>query len=417
MPHLAPPSRVRFVALAAPLACALVVVAGCPAGGGASDSKSRGVFEETLASDPSYLRYGLQISKGTSSPFALQKLIEAAAAENYQTALEAVKALGEHTGDDAQNALRQVFENRPGALRLQAAIHLAGTGDAAAIDFLKEQLADPVQSLHLQAVKALAEADGESFVRPIIERRMANDSLAIRNEAYVALGAVEQPWAATLLVNGLKREHGEDRQQVIEAIGRCGDPGAAAEIERYVNTQGLVFATLEALGALGSETSLAAVRTMKDNDEAMVRVYAGVALWRLGQKSEALEVLDPLMQSEDATVRQLLAEQLAPLDDPDASSRLLTLAEDSDKGVKVAAIRSIAVDPDPSLQPALLEAAQSNDYEIQTLALNILAKIGSGDAVASLVPLLDAENAYVKLSAAHAILSINGRAEAESAGA
>ena len=101
---------------------------------------------------------------------------------------------------------------------------------------------------------------------------------------------------------------------------RTGDPAAAGKIDRYANTKGLVFVTLEALGELGSPESVKAVKPMLSNESAPARTYASVALWKLGEKSEAVTVVNELIQDPDPTGRRMLASQLASIDDEEVAS-------------------------------------------------------------------------------------------------
>lgn len=372
--------------------------------------RAQTVFEETMSADPQYQRYALQIAEGTDSPFAREIVIRSVDHDNFQTALAAVKTLSDGPPAEARVALRQVFDEKRGALKLQAAIALARVNDADALEYLRSQIADPAQIVHIPAVTTVAEREGgEEFLRPLLQKRMSNESLQVRDEAYAALGEIRQPWATDLLIQGLNNERGEERQQAIVALGRTGDPRAAGEIRRFVNTKGLVFATLEALGAVGDPSSAEAVRSMVDSEEESVRVYVGAALWRLGEREEALGVLAPLVESEDLTTRRVLSEQLAAIDDPKSRELLGELARDTDKSVRIAALRSMGEHDSADLQDALIEAADDSAYEVQTLALNILAKGGGPDAIDAIARHLDSENPYVALSASHAVLSIRGR--------
>jgi HEAT repeat protein len=79
-------------------------------------------------------------------------------------------------------------------------------------------------------------------------------------------------------------------------------------------------------------------------------------------------------------------------------------------------VRSLAVGAAAADVPTFLRAAGDEDYEVATVALSALAKLGvPADAVAQLAPLLDSGNPYVRLSAANAILTLERGAE-ESAG-
>lgn len=228
-------------------------------------------------------------------------------------------------------------------------------------------------------------------------------------EAYAALGEIGQAWSTRVLVEGLHGERAEERQPAVVALGRTGDPAVTSEIVPFVNTRGLVFASLEALGDLGNPEALSAVEEMNRSDEAAVRAYAAVALWKLGREGQALGTVDELMQAEEVTVRSILAEQLGAVDEPAAWSRLAALADDASKEVRVEAIRAIVEQGRPEFATVLEAAATDPDYEVATLALTALGRVGSAPSLEVVAPLLANENPYVALSAAEAFLGIQAR--------
>jgi len=398
--------RSTFTALVLAMALAL----GCAPGQDPVVVKAKTVLVETAGENQEYERYALAISEGMDSPEALEFVLAKIGSDNFQTAIVAIDALGDEPAAEATDALRQVFENKDGALKRNAAIQLARLGDGEALDYLKAQLSNPQQLLSIPSVVLAARDDEDgAFLGPIMIDRVRSEDLAVRNEAYAAMGELGLPWATEIIVAALGQERGEDRQQAIRALGRSGDPAVAGKIDRFVNTQGLVFVTLEALGALGQPESVKAVRSMLTNDSAAVRAYSSTALWKLGEKSDAMIVVNELMQDPDPIVRGILAEQLGSVDDEAARSRLAALAEDDAKQVRIQAMRAIAVKPGPEFEGVLVQAANDSEYEVATIALSLLGEVGRGAAVEQIAPLLDSENPYVALSAAQAVLSIRAR--------
>jgi len=332
--------------------------------------------------------------------------------DHYPTAREAVYAVQGDPPEEAREALRSVFANKSGALKLQAAVALARLGDAEALEWLETEISGGGAALSLPAVKVLAEHGESEAVETTVRSYMASDSLDTRNEAYAALGEIGQDWATKLLLEGLDNERGEDRQQAIIALGRTGDPAVAKKIVKFHNTQGLVFATLEALGALGNPDTVAAVEAMTTHDEKTVKIYAAAALWRLGDAERAMAVLEPLLQDEDPMLRNLVAEQLEPVAAPEAREWLTRLASDADKQVRLSALRSLASAATAEETPVFLRAAEDEDYEVATVALGALAKLGlPPEATTQLAPLLDSGNPYVALSAANALLTLDTAGE------
>ena len=398
----------RWAGLAVVLALALTL--GCAPKGDPAVAKAKAVLQQTVGANQDYERYALTISTGSTAPAARELILEKMGSDNFQTAMEAVNALGDDPFPESMEPLRQVFGTKGGALKRQAAVQLARLGDADALEYLRQQIADPVQTLNIPAVVVVARTEGgEEFLRPLMVQRMASEDAAVHDEVYATLGEIGEPWATRLLVEGLKQERGEARQQAIISLGRTGDPEVASEIDRFVNTKGLVFATLEALGQLKNPASVLAVQSMADNEEAVVRVYVGVALWKLGEKDAALQIVDSLLQDADPTVRRILVEQLGSVDDEGAWSRLAALAEDEDKTVRVEAMRAIGANPRPEFEEVLITGAGDSEYEVATLGLNILGRVGRGGAVEKIEPLMDSENPYVAMSAASAVLAIRGR--------
>jgi HEAT repeat protein len=398
----------RWAGLAVVLALALTL--GCAPQEDPAVAKAKAVLQQTIGVNPDYERYALIIFTGSAAPEARELIVEKMSSDNFQTAMEAVNALGDDPFAESMEPLRQVFGSKGGALKRQAAVQLARLGDADALEYLRQQIADPVQTLNIPAVVVLARTEGgEEFLRPLMVQRMASEDPAVHDEVYATLGEIGEPWATKLLVEGLKQERGEGRQQAILALGRTADPEVAGEIDRFVNTKGLVFATLEALGELKNPESVRAVQSMADNEEAVVRAYAGVALWKLGEKDAALQIVDSLIGDADPTVRRILVEQLGSVDDEAAWGRLAALAEDEDKAVRVEAMRAIGANPRPEFEEVLITGAGDSEYEVATLGLNILGRVGRGGAVEKIEPLMDSENPYVAMSAAGAVLAIRGR--------
>ena len=149
--ELAPADRtMRYAVPAALVIMALAV--GCAPGEDPQVARARAVLQEYAAADPEYERYAMTITGESDSPDALAIALAGVGAENFQTALVAVDALGEEPAVEATEALRQVFQSKSGALKRSAAVQLARLGDAEAVEYLKGQLSDPMQPLSIPAV-------------------------------------------------------------------------------------------------------------------------------------------------------------------------------------------------------------------------------------------------------------------------
>jgi len=368
--------------------------------------QARAVFEATSQADPKHATYGLTVAVASQSRFGRRLVLESVASSNYATALEALRTLAEEPSEDAQAVLQEAFDGKKAvAHKLLAAIGLARLGDATARDWVQAQV-DSGAAITAPALVLLAESAPEA-ISAILKGLMESDAPSVRNQAYSILGELRYPWATELLLEGLSKEFGEERLQPIVSLGRTGDPAVAPKIQPFITFQGLVFASIEALGALGNRDVLPTLQAMIEHDQKLVRVYAAAALWRLGEEATVAELVEALAGDEEARVRENVAVQLAPVDSARALSILLSLASDPEEMVRREALRSLSA-RDAGVE-VFVPHLEDTSYQVAAVALDALARLGTADALPSLRPLLENSNPYVALSAANAILSIKER--------
>jgi len=373
--------------------------------------EAQSVYLERMEAEPSFAAYGLALGAKSEASFPRQLVLDLVTSEDRSTAHEAIRAIVDNPPSEAAEPLQQAFASERGLWKLQAGIALARLGDAEAMAWVRGQIEESGANLTLAAATTLAENGEQELLEPLLRKRVESDEPTVRNEAYVMLGEIRQPWATALLRKGLEGEFAEARQQAIMSLGRSGDPEVAGEIEKFVGTKGLVFASIEALGELGNPKSVPKLKKMAGHKEDLVRVYAGAALWRLGEEEQALATLEPLVGSEDVTIRLNLAEQLGRVEADRAREMVSALTTDGERDVRLAALRSLARGAGAGELPLLLEAAEDKDYEIATIALESVALIGDQAALERIAPLLDSKNPYIAISAANAVLSIMERSQ------
>ncbi len=402
--------RAMSVCLAASVCVGIVASAlvGCAAPETPAMRAER-VTQELMVQDPQLARFAVDLATRSESPFARKLLVESLDSADMETALLAVKRLADSSDADAAATLREVFANKPGSLRLTAAVALARGGDAEALEWLKGQLGTLTGAAQRAALVELARLDQRDAVMPVIKQLTGSKELADRDAAYAILGEIRQPWATKLLIEGLGKEHGEDRLGAVVALTRCGDPDVAPRIAKFVNTRGLVLESIEGLGALGNPSTRPALEGVLRKPEPLLKVYAGVALWRMDALGQPEQQLGPLVVDADAHVRKKLAEQLAHVQDSTALSFLLTLVEDDDPEVRAAAVRSLAAQADPGTVPSLLARVDDPEYTVSTIAIEALGHLGSPSHAERLAALLENENPYIGLSAAQALIEIEHR--------
>lgn len=385
-----------------------LVGTGCPSPQEAAVAKSKALFESSLQGDSQVASYTLDLAASSKSPFVRETMVRMLESDDYATARAAMSALLDNPPPEARDALQSVFDTKTGLLTLNAAIALARLGDDSALAHVREEVLAEGGSLTLHAAMMLVDRGETEGLQPILAARITSEEPTVRDEAYVLLGEIKQPWSTALLVEGLGKEHGERRQQAIMSLGQSGDPAVADEISPFVNTKGLVFSSLEALGALRNEETTPTLEAMVQHENPLVQLYAAVALWRVGGDETAIAHLEPIVTDLDPTLRVNLAEQLGRVDSPKAVEMLAALTADEDHEVRLAAFQSLASKDAATQVDLFVEAAGGKDYTVASVALDALARIGGEAQVEAIAARLEDPNKYVAVSAANAILSITG---------
>jgi HEAT repeat protein len=403
--------RATIAVVAACTAAAVLV--GCAGGGGASRSdEALDVLRAAAAENNDQHTYVLDVASRSSAPATGALLLEGAAERAYEVSSAALHALAERPVDGGATALAPVFAEKRGALKITAAMALARQGDADAVAWLEEQLTDANRPPGAEVALAVHRAGNEEAARTFLAAALGSDDERRRDDACLVLGEIGTDWAKELLVQGLDNERGERRQTAIVGLGMVGDPALTSRILKFINTQGLVTATIEALGRMGGEKAVKNLRGALKHDEALVRAYAVEALLRTGTDDETVRgAASGLAGDEDPDVRQLLALRLGGVEHPYAREVLAGLAGDTERGVRLEAVRGLLKGVQPGEIEVLKRAAGDADYQVQAVALEALGRVAGPDAVAEAVePYLTAENPYVRIAAHFALIEIDSRA-------
>jgi len=370
-------------------------------------SRAREVLASSIAADPGYHEYALTVTKGSNAAHAKALRLDAMVQGSRTVAGEAIHAVGDSPDAETLAALSQAFAGS-GSVKLAAAAVLARNGNTEAVEWLAGQLRQTGYLLSTPAMVALAENGHEEAVRNSLGVLVANDDVTIRNEGYEMLGAIGETWATGMLLNGLEREFGEERAGPIVALGKTGDASVALKIRDWVGIQGLVLASLEALGNLGDAEAMQQVGPMLAHEQPLVRLYAAIAAAKLGAMDQASEAVSTLLTDESPDIRMELAVQLAGIEDAAATGWLMDLTGDTEKTVRAEAFRALIGRDAAGLGEAFARGAQDTEYEVATVALTGLAEAGDASQVAGVAPLLDSENPYLAIGAAHVVLSLAG---------
>lgn len=367
------------------------------------------VYNAVMDADRAYEQYGIQIATQSTAPETGAILIEKSGAKGYETFSTALRGLADRPIPEAMDALQAAFATRRGGAKQVAALALAYLDDPAAIEWLKGIAEAETTSTNAEILAFLGNHGEKDLVESLLYRRLESDDEVVRDETFLILGQIRQPWAVEILKKGLAVELGARRKHAIIAMGEAGDPTLAEYVQRFVNTQGLVLDAIESLGKLGNTEVVPRLQKLAAHEDELVQVVSAAALLKLGDAATAGPVLDRLATADKERVRVTLANQLHEVHDEVSRSVLVKLAGDATSSVVRPALLGLEHNGDPSLEAMVVDKLAGTDPDVIMAALDCLGNWGSLAAIDSIEPLLAHDNPYVQLCAANAILEIGGR--------
>ncbi|MEO0010055.1 MAG: HEAT repeat domain-containing protein [candidate division WOR-3 bacterium] len=219
-----------------------------------------------------------------------------------------------------------------------------GITSTRALEGLLELLRDLNPEVQVAAAEALAGLGRQEAVNPLLDE-LQDENPQVRRAAAVALGRIGVPVAAAELVRLANNDpFAEVRQAAREALERISDRS--------------VRSLLEALTAENLDEREAALRQLLD---------AGPA---------ALPPLIRLAGSDDSGIRRLVAWVLGMLGEEAGLATLFLLTEDSEGGVRLAAIQALSRIRHLRAAERLSRLLEDADPKIAGMAANALERLG-----------------------------------------
>ena len=320
---------------------------------------------------------------------AIEPLGKLTRSTSFHRSVRAIEALTQVGGAQVVKFLLECLRNHDSTVRSAAATALGQAGDARAVEPLIETLRDEFPQACLAASISLSKIGDQRAVEPLIEV-LAHRSAEVRAAALEALGRLRDPAAVPAILPLL---------QDGDCAVREGAAGALGLLAVEETIEQLVIALTDAESSVRQaaaralrmidpywERSGIALRAIPGlqialkNKEYWVRYTAADVLNKLGnsqthssplvtekdgarQKREAaVTILCGLLEDYDRDFRQAAAEALGRLALPQTIPALITRMTDSERGVQVAAARSLETlrwqpksIPDRAVQLVLLE--------------------------------------------------------------
>lgn len=217
---------------------------------------------------------------------------------------------------------------------------------------------------------------------------LKDEDWAIREEAAVALGTLQDPRAVPPLVSLLRDTDRAVREAAIGALRAIGKPSVPVLGICLSDPHALVQeAASTVLATIADERVLAPLIDALRNRDWIVRMHAAKALGRIGQAA-AIVPLVPLLQDPVKAVREEAVAALAAIGEP-AIPSLLSSLKSPEWLVRLHAVEALGKTKSPAaVEPLLTALFNDQDSAIKEDAVRALGQIGDGRAFEFLVQVM-----------------------------
>lgn len=329
--------------------------------------------------------------------------------------------------NDMLAVLRAGLDNADSDVRIAAARALSDVGDTASVAEIKRLLSDVSDTVRIAAAVSLArlgDRSGLADVRKMLANRpeITDDMTPAQRMRAVARGTVRAKAARALgdirdresypLLKGIY--DGNDDGRVSDAclisLGKLGLATAQNEFLtglRHAQQEVRVQAA-EALGEIGDKTSFAPLRARLTDWSRDVRGAAAVALGKL-KDTDSIADITELLNDEDEIVREKAIVALGLLGQPDVAGPINGKLNDPNGMVRMAAIEALNTLGVETGSAFLLRVLEDTDRDARLRALAVLETAGRAKDKIKLKPLVDCDDALVRVAAARTALLIDRR--------
>ena len=271
-----------------------------------------------------------------------------------------------------------------GSVRVCAAQALSRQPTPEAQSFLVDLAEDPEPEVHSSALEALATRDDTA--RAVVVEAAYGEDLELRISAIKALLKAKRAEGIAAAVLVLPRvEDADTLSSLIDALGESHAPQALSALEALLDNaeRESHLHAISALGELGVPSAAPRLERLLEVGSSEEFSAAAEALKKLTPERVASK-LRTVLGSENSERQELALSALIALDLPDLSSILRQQLSSGDARRTSLVLLRLAHTPDPSFEAELIALAQGDDRHLQLKALQVLSKLSTPSAHASL---------------------------------
>jgi len=329
----------------------------------------------------------IQLLTLTNSDMAIPMLVKALNHKESAVRLHGIRAIGQIGSRAAVIELAQVLESADSQVQAWAAWALGEIDSKPAAAALIEALNHKAPGVRVWAVWALGKINPKIAV-PAMLKALKHQDAEVRWRAAVNCGKIGGSEVVPGLINALRDENQLVRARAAAALGKIGDRDAVpclVELLHEPDSYAVSVRAAEALGQIGTETAVAGLLQALNHQDSDVRGSAVSALGEISSEVAAVAVMRSL-SDRDIFVRGRAAVALGNIN----------TAGDANLQKMVAAGLAIA-------------RGDSESY-VRWRVAAALGEIGTDEAVAGLVRLLEDETSGVRQKAVKSLGQIGSTA-------
>ena len=316
--------------------------------------------------------------------------------ERQKTFEQVLASMPESMPPAARQAMKGLFTPTRGASSTEGIAELQGKAQAAAAEFLIEQLDI--------APSALAHAH-MMHVLPDIPSIRAEHGLQ-------AMGDAARPY----LISALQHDSTNIRANVAAFLGRWKSPEVIEALTKSMGDQSplVVLATASSLVRMKAQVSPKPILKLLEHEQASIRGQAVDLLGAIAERrdSDIIDAISARLKDTELRVRYQAAYALGNIGSPRAVQDLLAHIHADDDKLRLSVIENVGKIGDlAATVPLLRQYERTEDRTEQWAILDALQKLRDPRAVPMLIDLLSAKNDYSRVGAARALGAIGSRAE------
>jgi HEAT repeat protein len=323
----------------------------------------------------------------------------------HNARLASIWTLQNHPGDEARALLLALMDD-PDPLvsgqAIQAGITRGGM-ESQIESLLIAHLEDADVTRRSEIATLLVQLDRPGGIARVQQMLADGDADAQAAAVNALMSSRDPAIAESLLVDARNLPSGLQGTIYRSALYSPGvDPMLLAERVLAYGEPDTQYVAAEALAQAATPEATRHLLRMS-HDDAM-RGSALSALARVGGEAAEARLSEA---AEDPSTVWLGLNGLQQIGTPSARDRVEELARNGDASIRTQALNTLVGMPGPRNQDAFLAAVRDSDAQVRQVGVDALASLGTPDAVATLVDLLDSDDAVI---AAQAISRMGGGA-------